>query len=212
MNQGLTTIPPDLADLLDLHKGDVFAQLRVALPGQIVTFDAAKRTAVVQPSFNRTYNDGTEKPMPLLVDVPVLTLQGGGIHVGLPITPGDECLVVFADSSIDAWFSYGGQQTPLDARKHDLSDGFALVGLNSQAKPLVTPLLALEGGIAGTLAKVAVNKATQMITVANGPLPANSLGGILQTLLAAMVADPGLSAPTKAAAGAAATALATLLY
>lgn len=211
MNQGLTTIPPDLADLLDLHKGDIMAQLRVAIPGQIVTFDATKRTAVIQPSFNRTYNDGTEKPMPLLVDVPVFTLQGGGIHVGLPITPGDECLVIFGDSNIDAWFSYGGQQTPLDARKHDLSDGFALVGLNSQAKPLVTSLLALEGGIAGPLAKVALSQAG-LITIANGPLPANSLGGILQAFFTAAAADPGLSAPTKAAAAAASAALATLLY
>ena len=50
----------------------------------------------------------------------------------MPIQPGDECLVVFADMCIDAWWQSGGIQNQIDRRRHDLSDGFAICGFKSQ--------------------------------------------------------------------------------
>ena len=51
-----------------------------------------------------------------------------------PIKPGDECLVIFADRCIDGWWWLGGVQPPSEARNHDLSDGFALVGVRSRPR------------------------------------------------------------------------------
>jgi hypothetical protein len=50
----------------------------------------------------------------------------------MPIVKGDECLVVFGDMCIDAWWSLGGVQNQLERRRHDLSDGFAILGTFSQ--------------------------------------------------------------------------------
>lgn len=73
-------------------------------------------------------------PLPILPDVPVMFFGGGGMTITAPIAPGDECLVIFADRCIDSWWWLGGTQPPAEARNHDLSDGFALVGLRSRPR------------------------------------------------------------------------------
>jgi hypothetical protein len=61
----------------------------------------------------------------------VLWQGGGGVTATFPIVVGDECLVVFSSRCIDGWWSQGGIQNPPEARMHNLSDGFALVGVRS---------------------------------------------------------------------------------
>jgi len=75
--------------------------------------------------------------MPLLVDVPIQWMGGGGVTATYPIKKGDECLVIFASRCIDLWWQQGAAPgnspgvLPPDTRMHNLSDGFALVGLRS---------------------------------------------------------------------------------
>ena len=45
---------------------------------------------------------------------------------------GDDCLVIFGDNCMDAWWQSGGIQNQVERRYHDLSDGFALIGFKSQ--------------------------------------------------------------------------------
>lgn len=215
MINGKYVIPPSLADLLIAHGLDVSANIRVMIPGYVSSYDSAKRTAQIVPGYNRVYNDGTVVPIKcLLVDVPVYTMQGGGIHVGFPIKPGDECSVFFSDINIDAWFVHGKQQTPNDSRRHNLSDGFALVGPNSLANPLLTSLTAAEGGLASPLAKMAIDRSTNLITIAKGP---QTLALALKALLTALtslntgIAAEGGTIPTAAAAATAANAALVLV-
>ena len=101
--------------------------LHVALPGEIVSYNSSNRTATVQPVIRNWRQKGTP---PLLLDVPVF-FPGNFI---IPVNKGDECLVVFADTCIDAWYQNSGVSTPISARRHDLSDGFAFVGFFSKKK------------------------------------------------------------------------------
>lgn len=113
----------------------IFFDLRVASPGIIQSFDAAKQTVVVQVSIKeRIVINGIveDVTLPLLVDVPVFILSGGGFCVTLPIAVGNECLVIFSDRCIDAWWQSGDVQGQIDMRSHDLSDGFAIIGFQSQ--------------------------------------------------------------------------------
>ena len=95
-------------------------------------------TVTVQPSIRGRVEqpDGSTKSvaLPLLVDVPAVFPSGGGFTLTFPIHQGDECLVVFADRCIDAWWQSGGIGEPLETRTHNLSDGFALVGPFSPAR------------------------------------------------------------------------------
>jgi hypothetical protein len=114
--------------------------LWTALPGAIVSFDADTATASVQPGVAGviTGQDGAPSTvnLPVLADVPVVFPRGGGCTLTFPVAAGDECLIVFACRAIDAWSQSGGVQPPSNARKHDLSDAFAIIGPMSQANKI----------------------------------------------------------------------------
>ena len=116
------------------------AEMWTAMPGIVQSFAPGPMTVVVQPSIKGvvTLPDGSTRsvPLPLLVDVPVVFPTGGGFTLTFPIHPGDECLVVFGSRCMDAWWQSGGVQEPLEARMHDLSDGFAILGPFSQPRTL----------------------------------------------------------------------------
>ena len=98
-------------------KQEIFSSLHCALPGTVVSYDAERQTADVQPAVKLGSMN-----YPVLSDVPVF------MPVPFEVNPGDACLVIFADIDIDAWFESGEPQEPKSARKHALSDGFAFVG------------------------------------------------------------------------------------
>ncbi|OON35595.1 translation initiation factor IF-2 [Izhakiella australiensis] len=118
----------------------IFSMLRVSMPGVIQSFDPDACTCIVQPALNGQAADdlGNLKSvnLPLLTDVPVIFPRGGGCTITFPVKAGDECLLVFSDRCIDFWWQNGGVQEPVDPRQHDLSDAFALVGPQSQAKKI----------------------------------------------------------------------------
>jgi hypothetical protein len=107
-----------------------------ALPGIIQSVDFAAMTCEVQPALQAIIvdNNGVQQNvnLPLLVDVPIVFPKGGGFLITMPLDEGDEVLVVFSSRCIDAWFQSGGVQQAMEARMHDLSDGFAIPGCYSQ--------------------------------------------------------------------------------
>lgn len=120
------------------------AEMWTALPGIVQSFDPVAVTVSVQPSVQGSVQDESGKAsvvsLPLLVDVPVCFPCGGGFTLTHPVKAGDECLVVFASRCIDGWWQGGDVSPAPDARMHDLSDGFAIVGPRSQAKKLNPPV------------------------------------------------------------------------
>jgi len=112
--------------------------LRVSIPGIVQNFDPIEQTVTVQPAIKERIVDGTGTVsmvnLPLLLDVPVVLPRAGGFVLTMPISQGDECLVIFSDSCIDAWWSQGGVQVQAEKRRHDLSDGFAVMGTWSQPR------------------------------------------------------------------------------
>ncbi len=206
-------LSPELLDAFGQHKLDIFRTMHCIKPGKIQIFDGSKKTAQVKILLKRVLGDGTIAEYPVLVDCPVVTIQGGGAALEFPIMAGDDCLLFFADRNIDVWFKNGSAAAPFDARCHDLSDGFALVGINSLASDLDD----YEDGVAkifydganismsGGLVKIS-NNMTTLLTLLNG---------LIDTISAITVQDGSSTLPLTAAALAALTAyklqLATLL-
>lgn len=120
-----------------LKKEALESNLRVAMPGIITAFDPATCTATVQPAIREALTDQTgvrvNLALPELLDVPIIMPHGGKFSITLPVMPGDECLIIFADMCIDAWWQSGGVQNQVELRRHDLSDAFAILGPWSQA-------------------------------------------------------------------------------
>lgn len=131
-------------EILRMAFDSMTAGMWSALPGIIQSFDPVKMTCVVQISIQgRQFVPGGNaggfyqminiKP---LCDCPVIFPSGGGFTLTFPLAQGDECLMVFADRCIDAWWQQGGIQPPMELRMHDLSDGFVLPGVRSQPRVL----------------------------------------------------------------------------
>lgn len=135
-------IAPEVYDALLAMKQDTFRSLNCVKVGQIQSFNGTKRTAQIQILFKRVVPSATSptgttvQDYPLLIDCPVFTLQGGGGYIQFPIAAGDQCLVLFSDRNLDAWFQNGSPAAPFDDRCHDISDGIAIVGLNSLASSM----------------------------------------------------------------------------
>ena len=106
---------------------DFLFSLHCAMPGIVESFDPETQTVTVQPA-----ND----QLPLLRDVPVFFPGTRSSAITWMIEPGDECLVIFADSAIDRWFDSGEPSEPPTDRAHDLSDAFAFVGFRSRPNVL----------------------------------------------------------------------------
>lgn len=110
--------------------------LRVACPGIIQSFNPTEQTVTVQISLRELVRkeNGAHEWVTIspLLDVPIVIPHAGGYSITMPINAGDECLVIFSDMCIDAWFTYGGIQNQLELRRHDLSDAFAILGIWSQ--------------------------------------------------------------------------------
>lgn len=126
------------------------ANLRVAMPGIIASFNPLKQTCEIDlviydriapnlPNTLANYSSSTgDIKIPTLVDVPIVIPRGGGAALTFPIQQGDECLVIFADMCYNEWFDAGGINNVQQVlRRHDLSDSFAILGPWSQPRKLL---------------------------------------------------------------------------
>lgn len=130
----------DPNEMLLLAMRGALSEVWTALPGVIQSFDAVAMTCTVQPAIQVRARapDGTDSSLslPLLVDCPVQFPAGGNCTLTFPVTPGDECLIVFGSRCIDGWWQSSGVQAQAEPRMHDLSDGFVLLGTRSRPRAL----------------------------------------------------------------------------
>ena len=115
MNHDYMLMPRDIVAL----KQEIFSSLHCAQPGIVESYDSEKQTVSVRLAV---------KGMPLLRDVPVF------MPVSFDVSPGDACLVIFADRDIDAWLESGEAEEPASGRMHSLSDAFAFVGFRPRVE------------------------------------------------------------------------------
>lgn len=102
--------------------------LHTALPGIVKAYDPTTNKATIQPALNKAFLSG-EMPMPILENVPIMFPGGTDFNITYPINVNDYVLLIFVERSIDLWLSVGGQVTPRDPRKFDISDAIAIPGL-----------------------------------------------------------------------------------
>lgn len=121
-------------------KWQLSSELRVAAPGIVQSFNAEKQTVTVKLSINENVIlNATKTPVAIdtLLDVPILIPRAGNLMITLPVSVGDECLVVFGDNCINSWWQNGGTGNNQETRRrHNLSDGFAILGPSSNPKAI----------------------------------------------------------------------------
>lgn len=131
----------DVQEALRLAINGALNNVWTALPGVVVSVNLEAQTVAVQPTVQGTITDKegnvSDINLPVLPDVPIVWPRAGGFALTFPVKPEDEVLVVFASRCIDAWWQEGTVSPAMEARTHDLSDGFAILAPTSQPKRLV---------------------------------------------------------------------------
>lgn len=144
INLNLFTNNPTTTDLLNLLKKEIMFDLNSHHLATIQSFNPANQTCTASINYMKTFfnlnSDGTYTSnlvsYPLLLDVPVIVLGGGGANLTFPVKQGDQAVILFNDRSIDSWFQSGQVGALTSSRAHSLSDGLALIGLNSMNSPI----------------------------------------------------------------------------
>lgn len=132
------------------------AEIHTALPARVISYDAAKQVADLQPMVKDLYHseDGAliTRSFPTLPSVPVAFLRGSGYFLTVPLTAGDTGMLVFSELPIDRWRSTGQESHPVNARRHGVGNAVFYPGLCPRAKALTEPgvsdhmVLGKEGG------------------------------------------------------------------
>lgn len=114
---------------LQLAVESVVNQVHTSLPGRIERYDHTRQEADIKPLLKRRYKDGQVVDMPIIPSVPIVWPRTSKACFSMPLEVGDGVLIVFIERSIDKWLNEGGNVTPDDFRKFDLSDAVAIPGL-----------------------------------------------------------------------------------
>jgi len=171
---------PNLTEVIRVAMAAAVNDLFVCLPGKVTKYDPARQVADVLPLIKRPYvnEDGSTglDDLPVIPDVRVMFLRGGGYFATVPLEAGDSVLLVMADCSIDEWmFSSGGAAVdPGDLRRHDLSDAFAVPGAWPMTKPIKD--VVASGACMGKEGGVQARFSGGAVEITSGGLPA-SVGG-----------------------------------
>jgi hypothetical protein len=136
MSRNTPTLASVLAAALEARLADV----HVALPAQVESFDADRRCVTVQPLIRQATTDTESgersvERLPVINDVPIVFPGSGAFCVEWPVAKGDTGLLVFSEASIDKWLTRGGDVDPLDDRRFNLSDAIFIPGLRSLNAP-----------------------------------------------------------------------------
>lgn len=141
-----------LREVLDARAADI----HTALPGKVVSYDASKQVADIQPLVKDVYHAESgallTRSFPVLPSVPVAFLRGGGYFLSVPLAAGDTGMLVFSELPIDRWRSTGQESHPVDARRHGVGNAVFYPGVRPRAQALTEAgvsdhmVLGKEGG------------------------------------------------------------------
>lgn len=102
------------------------AQIYVAMPGTVISYDAAKQTAKIRPGINRVIHDeeGEEisETIPPFENVPVMWVRCAAFSIHAVLAPGDKVRLVFNSDSVAEWRQGAQEQiSPGDLKRLGLS-------------------------------------------------------------------------------------------
>lgn len=115
---------------------DAVNRVHTAFPGIIELYDKAKGQATVKPVMKLKTKGGNYKDYPKITGVPVVFQQYSDqtATIGFPVKPGDGCLIIVSEQSLDHWMY--GQETGTDL-KYDLTNAVCVPGLFVPANTVV---------------------------------------------------------------------------
>lgn len=165
-----------MPQVLDRLRSSLLGDFRVSIPAIVTEYDPTTQQISAKPTIRQRVQDESgefvSESLPVVNNVPVVSLGGGGFRLVFPMQVGDPVCLLFTDVSLDKWLSVGGSDVdPLDDRAHDLTDAIAIPGVRSgpgALKDAPTDRLSL-GVDNGSAAKIEIT-ATEVQAGGTSPL------------------------------------------
>lgn len=130
----------DQEEFVQTVKDAVRSSIRSSIPVMVSEDSEDGHTVKLQPLIKaivRLPNGSTKAvTLPILPDIPIHHIGGGGVTQTHAHKKGDEGWIVVSDASIDAWHQQGGVQAPPDVLSHALSDAVYIPGVRSDPRKL----------------------------------------------------------------------------
>lgn len=127
-------VDDDIVTVLKRLEEKILFEINCVAIGKIDKVHYGEQTVEALIVYKHVVRTGEIKDYPLLLDVPFFVLQGGISYLEMPITQGDYCILLFNDRNFSTWWDSEDEKEPESLRKHSLSDGIALVGINPKTK------------------------------------------------------------------------------
>lgn len=121
------SLPDFVTELKNLIKEKI-NNIHTAVPGEIVSIDNSTGRASVLPKAQMRFSNGKVLDFPVIPGVPLVMPQSSiaGASVVFPVFPGDSCLIIFSEQSLDYWLENGMTNSHL---RYSLSGAIAIPGL-----------------------------------------------------------------------------------
>lgn len=195
---------PTLAEVISGAIDGKLLDVHTALPGRVKSYDRTKQVADVIPAIRGVIftedDESVLEDLPVIPNVPVGWLRGGGYSLQFPLNPGDHVLLVFSEAATGQWRSTGQPSEPGDLRRHDLSypfaipccapDAQALTAIGADEAVLDGPTTVRLGGSAAealAIASKVTDALNQLKSAINGWTPVAMDGGAaLKTALSSL--------------------------
>ncbi len=113
-----------LEGLCRLIKDITLMDMEKVIPGIVQSYDRSTNRANVKPAITGIASLGQKISKPVLVNIPVLTLQGGGIFLSFPLKAGDRGWLLACDRDISVFKQSLEESSPNSYRKHCFNDAF----------------------------------------------------------------------------------------
>lgn len=121
------SLPDFVTELKNIIKEKI-NNIHTAVPGEIVSIDESTGRASVLPKAQMRFSNGKTLDFPIITGVPLVMPQSGVAEtsIAFPVSPGDQCLLVFSEQALDYWLGNGSANSQL---KYSLSGAIAIPGL-----------------------------------------------------------------------------------
>lgn len=112
------------AGVLEFLQKKILSRIEKVAPAQVVEYDRTTNRATLQILPYELTTDGDKLTRPQLVNIPILTLSGGGFWFGFPVAIGDIGWIVACDRDISVFKQQLAEYSPNTYRKHKYDDSF----------------------------------------------------------------------------------------
>jgi hypothetical protein len=171
-----------LSEVCEMAARQALSDFYAVVPGVVVSYDADKGVATIQPAVQKVEADGAAYPLQPVPNVRVLFMGTAGADIVLELAEGDTGLLLVSSLCMDQWVEGGDASAkPTSTRRGDMADGVFLPARLTKPQahtpgPATRVLINAAGEVTITSTLIKLGSASAANAVADATLVASVMG------------------------------------